>query len=113
MGDEAICHWCRQPGVPPMASVFAGEQGTRVAQLCEGCYRSAAGRQGLAAAFDAGRFGRAARLVWFHEVPDGGAQLLRVQRGDRRGLALFVADRPAGGEERERGMGGSARCWTR
>lgn len=97
MAGEIVCHWCRQPDLSPMATVVAGGEGTRVALLCEACYRRPEGRQGLAAAFDAGRFGRDARLIWFHEMPDGGAQLLRTRRGDPRGLALFVADQAAGG----------------
>jgi hypothetical protein len=81
-----------------MASVFE-EPGKAVAWLCHKCYEDGAARSAFATAFIAGDFGQTARVSWFCELPEGGAQLLQADRSraSGRALAAFIGKMPLRG----------------
>lgn len=93
MRNSPPCAGCGQATAEINAQVYSGARTLR-AQLCVSCYALTEARAAFVARLRAGEFGEDARVIWYHELPDGGVQVLRGKRSGF-GLALFLADETA------------------
>jgi hypothetical protein len=93
MRNNLPCAGCGQVTPEINAQVYSGAR-TLTAQLCVSCFALPEARAAFVARLRAGDFGSDARVIWYHELPAGGVQVLRGKRSGS-GLALFVADQAA------------------